>query len=301
MGFQAPSVLAYLMKKYAPKPGRRAKRVPRQPAPRPPIPVERSYLRDLMPYLEIIQEVVKQTIIPALPSLVRSLEFQKPSHLRNDGIADDLVGIIKLGRTKVSERFTPEEMARIARLKGVETSAWNKAALNRGLKKVIGIDVAFPEPWMNDALSLFTLNNVDLISSIADDAFYDMQNLLMSGIQQGERWENMADQIEAYVDPSIGRPRTRAELIARDQVSKFNATVNQLRQSEVGVRRYTWRTVGDDRVRDTHVANDGKVFDWDDPPSQTGHPGDDINCRCWAEPVLDDLIEGLDDPALGEE
>lgn len=47
---------------------------------------------------------------------------------------------------------------------------------------------------------------------------------------------------------------------------------------------YIWRTRLDDKVRPSHAANDGKVFSWDSPPS-TGHPGDDYNCRCWADPV----------------
>lgn len=46
---------------------------------------------------------------------------------------------------------------------------------------------------------------------------------------------------------------------------------------------YIWRTSGDSKVRSTHAENDGKIFAWDSPP-ETGHPGEDYNCRCWAEP-----------------
>lgn len=47
---------------------------------------------------------------------------------------------------------------------------------------------------------------------------------------------------------------------------------------------YIWHTAGDDRVRESHAANAGKVFAWAHPPG-TGNPGEDFNCRCWAEPV----------------
>lgn len=42
---------------------------------------------------------------------------------------------------------------------------------------------------------------------------------------------------------------------------------------------YIWRTQGDDKVRASHAANDGKIFAWDNPPP-TGHPGEDYGCRC---------------------
>ncbi len=47
---------------------------------------------------------------------------------------------------------------------------------------------------------------------------------------------------------------------------------------------YIWRTSGDERVRPTHAENNSKVFSRSQPPP-TGHPGEDFNCRCWAEPI----------------
>jgi hypothetical protein len=46
---------------------------------------------------------------------------------------------------------------------------------------------------------------------------------------------------------------------------------------------YIWRTRGDDKVRPTHAANNGRIFAWDNPPG-TGNPGEDYGCRCTAEP-----------------
>ena len=46
---------------------------------------------------------------------------------------------------------------------------------------------------------------------------------------------------------------------------------------------YIWRTVGDDKVREAHAERDGCIFSWDDAP-EGGHPGEDYNCRCTAEP-----------------
>jgi SPP1 gp7 family putative phage head morphogenesis protein len=55
------------------------------------------------------------------------------------------------------------------------------------------------------------------------------------------------------------------------------------------VEEYVWSTSRDERVRPSHSAKDGKRFKWNDPPSDTGHPGNEIQCRCVAIPVLDDF------------
>jgi len=48
--------------------------------------------------------------------------------------------------------------------------------------------------------------------------------------------------------------------------------------------QYIWRTVKDSDVRPAHAAREGQIFSWTSPP-EGGHPGEDYNCRCWAEPV----------------
>ena len=64
-----------------------------------------------------------------------------------------------------------------------------------------------------------------------------------------------------------------------------------MRQKEAGVTEYIWQTAGDERVRPNHRSKDGKKFKWSNPPADTGHPGQDYQCRCVAEPVLDDFFE----------
>ncbi len=57
-----------------------------------------------------------------------------------------------------------------------------------------------------------------------------------------------------------------------------------------GSTHYIWHTQGDGKVRADHAANNGKIFAWDNPP-ETGNPGEDYNCRCWAEPYKEGKTE----------
>ncbi len=68
----------------------------------------------------------------------------------------------------------------------------------------------------------------------------------------------------------------------------FAGLVNQLRQEDLGIVQYIWRSRDDAKVRDSHAAYDDRVFRWDDPP-EGGHPGEAHNCRCYAEPIAQNV------------
>ena len=87
----------------------------------------------------------------------------------------------------------------------------------------------------------------------------------------------------------------------------MNATVTKVRQTRLGIKRYIWRTSMDEAVRGypkgpsknlplshNHYKREGKIFYYDSkdgPVPEDGHAGMPINCRCYAEPVLDDLFQ----------
>ena len=83
--------------------------------------------------------------------------------------------------------------------------------------------------------------------------------------------------------------------LTRDQTNKAVGQLNLVRQKEAGVEKYRWRTAADERVRPTHHANSARIFFWDQPPPETGHPGEDIQCRCVASAHLPrrETLEGL--------
>lgn len=52
-------------------------------------------------------------------------------------------------------------------------------------------------------------------------------------------------------------------------------------------RKYIWRTQGDNRVRPSHAANEGRIFSYNNSPL----PGEEAGCRCWAEPYFGDVLD----------
>lgn len=272
--------------------GKPPRRLKRQFAPRAPLEIERQYVRDLLPILESMRQHVRAEVLQRLPSIFKSHEMNRPKNVRNDAPGDELSRAFKQVYASVDQQWSEEEMRVLAQRKGMSLSAWNREVLKRNLKRVVGVDVLFADPFLAQELAVFTINNVNLISTMTQTGIGAVEQKAYAALQAGTRWEEVSAEIEKYLDPEDGPVRAKANLIARDQISKLNGQLNMLRQNDLGITRYRWRTVGDDRVRETHAHNDGQIFDWDDPPA-TGHPGEDYQCRCWAEPVLEDLVPGM--------
>ena len=89
------------------------------------------------------------------------------------------------------------------------------------------------------------------------------------------------------------RANVRAKNYVRFHTRRGTAKLTEVRLKAVGVKRYIWETMRDDRVRPTHQTKEGKIYSFDNPPSDTGNPGDDHNCRCKARPLVTQNIERI--------
>lgn len=141
-------------------------------------------------------------------------------------------------------------------------------------------------------IEVATARSVALIRGVTDDLAKRIETTILDMVTQGR--SNAA--IAEALGEAFGFGRKRAKLIARDQAAKFNAALNRLRQQQAGVTEYVWWTVLDERVRGnpsgkypnakpSHWDRHGKTFKWSAGPAD-GNPGEPINCRCIARPVL---------------
>lgn len=100
--------------------------------------------------------------------------------------------------------------------------------------------------------------------------------------------------IKAFQKDSFLPVTTHVKANDRTEEAINQAIENQEKRSQAFARRYIWRSVKDDKARHSHTARDGQIFLWDRPP-KGGHPGEDYNCRCWAEPLVPVTPKGLKD------
>ncbi|OCZ58472.1 phage head morphogenesis protein [Acinetobacter seifertii] len=131
-------------------------------------------------------------------------------------------------------------------------------------------------------------DQVRLITSLPLEAAQRIHNLSTRSLIEGNRSSEIAGLIMAtgYVT------RSRANTIARTEVSRASCAFTQARSENLGSEGYTWRTSEDGDVRPSHKKMNGKFVYWDNPPTldgMTGHAGCFPNCRCYAEPVIPDF------------
>lgn len=267
--------------------GRRVRSRPVTPQ-RFPAAVEGSYARYGLGIVTQVQAIARARLYPRLPEL---LERGRRGDRRLDAAADDARTILDLVRLSVDQGVTTDRrLEEQIRDFGRRVSAYQGSELQRQIRQSLGVEVPLNDPRFGEQLRTWAAENVRLIKSIPDQSLDQVERLVVAGVDRGARWENLREEIEDRFEVS----RSRAALIARDQVGKFYGTVQKARQTELGISHYFWRTSLDERVRPEHVVREGKRIAWNDPP-EDGHPGHPINCRCTAEPDFSKVLEQLDE------
>lgn len=260
------------------------KRKPRSIRPvRPSRANELWYKAELLRVVKYMHNLTRTLVYPELKAAVQAA--QAKDSLTRDALPRRS---FESSLNKVAQRMggidnTAQRLADLAVQKNLGAV---DERLTASIKASVSIDVA---PFLTksgpirDAMAAATQANVELIKDLPAKYLDQIRQTVEENFVDGVRWEDLA----AKLEERGGVAESRAKLIARDQTSKMNGAFNEVRQTSLGIDQYTWQTSGDERVREEHAANDGQVFRWDTPPANTGHPGDDVNCRCVAVPFFD--------------
>ena len=133
----------------------------------------------------------------------------------------------------------------------------------------------------NTRMLLNALTPPDTVPNVSEADLRDVSDAKEEALNAWDvRLENIFNE---YQNHSQRLRPLRTEMEER-LLRAFAGLINQLRQEDLGIERYVWRSQDDAKVRDSHAEYDDQVFRWDDPPAG-GHPGEAHNCRCYAEPI----------------
>lgn len=285
---------------------------------REPKQIEREYIVYLTGIVQDWGLKILDLIIPFIEPLVTEASGQRPpeaidvkSDVRLDDWNERLQELMNAFRISLID-LHPDLETNI-NLFAVDINNKNTKEWFKITNVVLGTPLFQMEPWLTETIKGFVNENVSLISKLKQDMTHEINETINRGIKQGLRVETIKKQIigtgirplkilpkdrEADI---LRKTRKRAQLIARDQVGKLNGQLTQLRQTGVDISQYIWRDLNDERVRKNHAAMDGLLCKWDNSTvyknsnedkkwfrrSSIGgvelHPGQDYQCRCYAE------------------
>lgn len=142
-------------------------------------------------------------------------------------------------------------------------------------------------PLIEHFIFEYTKRNVQLVEALGKEYIPEVAKLAADTFYQGGDMKVLTEQLSKYTLES----KNKAAFWAQDQVGDAYAQFTETRQTQAGFLTYTWRTVGDIAVRETHAELNGRTFTWKNGVSSTGmldkpgakNPGQDYRCRCTAE------------------
>jgi len=141
----------------------------------------------------------------------------------------------------------------------------------------------------NTRMLLNALTPPDTVPTVTEADLRDVSDAKAEAL---EEWDARLETIFKQYQNHQQRLRPLRTAMEERLLRAFAGLINQLRQEDLGIEQYIWRSQDDAKVRDSHAAYDDRVFRWDNPP-EGGHPGEAHNCRCYAEPVAPALQDNV--------
>lgn len=177
------------------------------------------------------------------------------------------------------------------RLKSISSSFYRQAYQigHEQMAELLGLDVKFD--LKDPRAKAFIEEKILRITDINDTTAEKIRKILTAGVDEGQSVDQIAKSIkEAFNDFSD----TRSVMIARTEVAQ---AVNGGRfglLEEEGADSHEWLNSADDRVRESHIAEDGNVVKVGEsfpitrllyPCDPNGDPEEIIQCRCISLPA----------------
>ena len=162
---------------------------------------------------------------------------------------------------------------------------YNRERVKQTFRSALGVNITplLAEAPVKIFLEARISDNVDLIKTIPTRAHEGLKRRLQQHLMEHPFDQNA---LMRMLRDEYGSSGYNVRRLTRDQTTKLTGQLNEMRQLQLGIQGYEWMTSADERVRPTHVANSLRVFRWDSPPPETGHPGNDIQCRCVARGLI---------------
>lgn len=296
-----------------------------------PLAMDVEYQRELAAIVARMEPAFEQ-LITELPRLLVEARTSRGDSQRADaGEGKRARALVDAAYRAMTALIRVEDVEKVAMKHALRVSDLNSVWLTRAAKAALGVEIALVTPHLGAILEQHVAEVVAHVLAIPELVTVEIEKMLsraittgridkgiedlpgvdplgnaqlIKGITPGQAFQvaeatkraneagDLAKTFAKELKERFGFAKRRAELIARDQLGKLNGQVSVARQRAIGLTRFRWRSVRDKRVRPEHRLRDGQIYSYSSPPAGE-LPGEPVLCRCYPEPMFEDL---LDDP-----
>lgn len=176
-----------------------------------------------------------------------------------------------------------------------KASTFAQGSILAQMRKLYGTEftINFDARKYAQALKIVAQRNALLINTTSAQLVSNVTNVTFDGVTTGQTWRRVEKDL--LTQKHIAADRIKR--IARDQTAKLNENLNEMAMRDAGVEFFEWATANDERVSTGfggHKQLDGRIYKWGDSAhypivdtyGHRGVPGQRVNCRCTALPVI---------------
>lgn len=243
--------------------------------------IELEYYRNLKFIVEQIHQRFKNNVIEPL-----NKNYIK-EQIVDESISSKMKRLIAEFNRKINKQFDIERINEISRRLQMSTYYFNEKRWQMELEK-FGIDLTKDMSWsfLKDYLQMRINNNVGLITSLKENVSASLEKMIYANFEKGKTFTELAKEMSNR----LGIDKRKAMLIARNEIKNTNTQMNKKRMQDYGVEYAIWDTAEDERVRIQHAHFQGKKYKigkgLKNSKGEYEEPGEAINCRCIAMPVI---------------
>lgn len=252
----------------------------------PPMGLERDVLAIYMRVVKGWAAGARDTIMPAYSKALSAALRDSPDDVQQslDDVSADLTRlVIDLG---------PELEDWVVRVEN-----WHRAAFSRSFTPTgVKLDTLLGAGDVKTTLQSVLADNTALVRSLNDQ----LRNQISGAVFRGLTNRTTAADVAREIRERVGVGRTRAQLIAADQLQKLTSRLDQERQEQIGIKEFEWVHSRKKNPREIHVARNGKRYSWDSSIAKSDPPGRAIRCGCRARPVVKLAEEAVEPTGVAE-
>lgn len=159
----------------------------------------------------------------------------------------------------------------------------NSSLLYGNIEKVTGISskAIAQQAGVGPQINALIAETQEWVKKLRDDNLAYFTNNTLRTMAEGRS----LSEVSAEYSAEASTRKNHAKFIARNQTANFNGLSSKIRAQKLGITQAVWVTARDEKVRHSHNAREGKIYNLDEglyssTDGKALYPGTDYNCRC---------------------